>query len=46
MHEKYYNKLLPSHFHDGDGNKTLNANKSKFQKYIIHKNEKLIIGSI
>jgi hypothetical protein len=46
MHKKYYEKLVPSHFHDGDDSKTLNSNKSKFKTYILHKNEKYIINKI
>ena len=38
MHAKYYEQLLPSHFHDGDGGRTLNQNKAKFKKYVLHKN--------
>lgn len=46
MHVKYYDKLLPSHFHDGDGSKTLSANKSKFKTYILHNNQNYIISAI
>ncbi len=38
MHVKYFDRLLPSHFHDGDDSKTLSSNKSKFKSYILNNN--------
>ena len=46
MHVKYFNRLLPSHFHDGDDSKTLSSNKSKFRSYVLGNNDKFIIPSI
>ena len=46
MHEKYLNKLLPTHFHDGDNSKILEGNIKKFKKYVLHKNEKYTINSL
>lgn len=46
MHVKYFNRLLPTHFHDGDDSRTLSSNKSKFRTYILGNNDKFIIPSI
>lgn len=46
IHVKYFDKLLPSHFHDGDDSTTLSSNKSTFRTYILNDNSKLIIPSI
>ena len=46
MHIKYFDRLLPSHFRDGDESKTLSSNKAKFKTYILNNNEKYIISTI
>ena len=38
MHIKYYDKLLPSSFHAGVDSMTLEQNKKKFKRYILHTN--------
>lgn len=46
LHSKYFDRLIPSHFHDGYDCKALNRNKHTFQKYILHENEKYTIEEI
>ena len=46
MHKKYFNQLLPTHFHDGDSCNILNSNKAHFKNYVLHKNDKYTISAI
>jgi hypothetical protein len=46
MHVKYFQRLLPSHFHDGDNSRTLNSNKSTFKTYILNDSHQYIISAI
>jgi hypothetical protein len=46
MHLKYFDKLVPSHFHDGMENKNLHDNKYQFKRYILHTNKKYEIQQI
>lgn len=41
MHIKYFDKFVPSFFHDGMSNmQSLQDNKYQFKRYILHKNKK------
>lgn len=46
MHEKYFNKLLPSHFHAGNDSVTLENNRYKFKKYVLHKSRQYEIQQL
>lgn len=46
MHIKYFEKLVPSHFHDGMENQSLQNNKFQFKRYILHTNKKYEIQQI
>jgi len=41
MHVAYFERFVPSHFHDGMSNiKKVQENKFQFKRYILHKNQK------
>lgn len=46
VHEQYMEQMLPSHFHNGEESTRLMANRSCFQKYVVHQNPKYILDSI
>jgi hypothetical protein len=36
MHAKYFDKLLPSHFHAGNDSVALENNRHQFKRYVLH----------
>jgi hypothetical protein len=47
MHVKYFDKYVPSYFHDGMNNlNLLQQNKYQFKKYVLHKSKKYEIQKL
>lgn len=46
IHSSYIDQILPSFFTDKQQSIHLRRNKSKFMKYVLHKDEKMLPGSI
>ena len=47
MHLSYFDKFVPTHFHDGMNNiEILKENRSQFKRYVLHKHKKYEIQQI
>lgn len=46
MHLKYFEKLVPAHFHAGNDSATLDSNKRHFRRYVLHTDPKYQIQQI